>query len=76
MFKTANFYQVLAGLDLINKNSLKESLSKNRDQYNQNNYSAAISIINKTATQLVIKHSEYLKQVNDNYIYRRSLSES
>lgn len=76
MFKTANFYQVLAGLDLINKNLLKESLSKNRDQYNQNNFNAANNIIKKAGTRLVIKHNEYIKQVMDNYMYRRGLNES
>jgi len=76
MFKTPNFYQVLAGLNLINKTLLQESLKKNRELYNKNHNTKAMSLTDQNLNSIVIKHNEYIKLVNDNYTYRKMIYES
>ena len=52
MFKLANFYQVAAGLNLIDKNLLTESLNLNRLTYNNINRNKAIEIFDSVKTSL------------------------
>jgi tryptophan halogenase len=76
MFKVANFYQVTAGLNLINKDILTESFNLNRATYNNTNYNRAIEILDSFKTRSVMSHREYLNLASYNYLHKRGLNES
>ena len=76
MFKLANFYQVAAGLNLIDKNLLTESLNLNRLTYNNINRNKAIEIFDSVKTRTVISHRDYLNLASYNYLHKRGLNES
>ena len=76
MFKVANFYQVAAGLNLIDKNLLYESLNLNRLTYNNANYNRAIEAVNSIKNRTVMSHREYLNLASYNYLHKRGLNES
>ena len=76
MFKVANFYQVAAGLNLIDKKILFESLNLNRESYNKNNYEKSINVSNSVKDRTVINHRDYLNLASFNYLHKRGLNES
>ena len=76
MFKVGNFYQVSAGLNLIDKELVNKSLESNRYLYNKKYYDNSVAVWDNIKTRLVIKHSEYLKQVSLNYLHRKNLNEN
>ena len=76
MFKIANFYQVAAGLNLIDKNLLTESLNLNRAAYNNVNRDRAIRVLNSIKNTTVTSHRDYLNLANYNYLHKRGLNES
>ena len=76
MFKLANFYQVAAGLNLIDKNLLTESLNLNRVTYNNINRDRAIEVYNSIKNCTVTSHRDYLNLANYNYLHKRGLNES
>jgi tryptophan halogenase len=71
MFRIANFYQVLAGLKLIDKSALLDSLQKNRPFYNESNGKAAQAILENSKNINTISHYEYLNTLNQNYLDRQ-----
>jgi tryptophan halogenase len=76
MFKVANFYQVAAGLNLVDKDLLTESLNFNRITYNTDNYKRAIEVYNSIENRTVTKHRDYLNLASYNYLHKRGLNES
>lgn len=76
MFKIANFYQVAAGLDLIDKNILMENLKLNRVNYNNINYNRSIDVLNYVKATTVINHRDYLNLASYNYTHKKGLNES
>jgi hypothetical protein len=75
MFKVANFYQVAAGLNLIDKNLLIEDLNLNRTSYNDTYYNKALNALNLAKTNTVINHRDYLNLASYNYLHKRGLNE-
>ncbi len=75
MFTIANFYQVLAGLDLIDKLTLAKSLDRFRFDYNKNNHEAAQQLATSKEFY-VMKHYDYIKLINDNYLFKKALNEN
>jgi len=71
MFRVANFYQILAGLKLIDKNALSNSLQKNRPLYNDVNNKAFQDILLTVKNVININHYEYLNILNQNYLDRQ-----
>lgn len=67
MFKTANFYQVIAGLGLIDKNELIIDLNKNRNLFNENNAETARNIRKNDKPCSVMTHRQFLDLINYNY---------
>jgi tryptophan halogenase len=69
MFTLPNWYQVLGGLKIIDKNELKKSLEKNRTEYNQVQNRTAIELYNKDINGPVATctHKKYIELVNFNY---------
>lgn len=76
MFNIANFYQVLAGNNLINKNSLTKLFESNRQQYNDIQQKNADESVQRTENRFVIKHSDYLRLINENFLYKNNLNEN
>ena len=76
MFKVANFYQVAAGLNLIDKNLLIEDLNLNRTSYNDTYYNKALNVLKFAKTNTVINHRDYLNLASYNYLHKRGLNES
>jgi hypothetical protein len=76
MFKVANFYQVAAGINLIDKKILFESLNLNRESYNKHNYERSNNLFNSTKNRTVINHRDYLNLASYNYLHKRGLNES
>jgi len=76
MFKVANFYQVAAGLNLIDKKILFESLDLNREIYNKNNYERSNNLLNSIKNRTVISHRDYLNLASFNYLHKRGLNEN
>ncbi len=70
MFNTPNYYQVLAGLDMIDKNYLIESFSKNRENYNSVNIEATTNVLRSINNEYVISHAGYLSTARLNYNMR------
>jgi flavin-dependent dehydrogenase len=68
MFGVFNWYQVLAGLDIIDKNKLSLHLQNNRSVYNNIFYNKAINIRNNQAKTTKITHRQYLDIVMNNTI--------
>jgi hypothetical protein len=76
MFKIHNFYQVAAGLNLIDKNLLTESLNLNRATYNNVNRDRAIEVLNSIKNSTVTSHRDYLNLASYNYLHKRGLNEN
>lgn len=68
MFRVANWYQVLAGLRLINTQKLAHQLTKNRQQYNEFYEKDTLNILRSVKTEYrVINHRDYLNLVKFNH---------
>jgi hypothetical protein len=76
MFKLANFYQVAAGLNLIDKNLLTENLNLNRLTYNNIYHNKAIEFLNSIKNRAVMSHRDYLNLASYNYLHKRGLNEN
>lgn len=76
MFQIPNFYQVAAGLKLINKESLLANLAQNRQTYNLRYYNDSVAIWKNSKSQPVVSHSAFIKICNFNYLNRKKLNES
>jgi tryptophan halogenase len=76
MFKVANFYQVAAGLNLIDKELLAISLELNRLIYNKVNSNKAIEVLNSIKNRVVISHRDYLNLASFNYLHKKGLNEN
>lgn len=70
MFKTANWYQVLAGIGVIDRFKVINNFSRNRDTYNEKNRESAIKGANEFFERKFIPHKTYLDTVNKNYLNR------
>ena len=68
MFRIFNWYQVLAGLDIIDKNKLSLHLQSNLPIYNNNFYNKAMNIRDKQSKTTKITHKQYLDIVMSNLI--------
>jgi hypothetical protein len=67
MFKTANWYQVIGGIGLINKEELINELNTNRRIYNQNNSDSAIQTRNNEKNLNLMSHRQLIDLINFNY---------
>jgi hypothetical protein len=76
MFRVPNFYQVAAGLNLIDRNLLTESINLNRATYNNVNRERAIEALNSIKNITVISHRDYLNLASYNYLHKRDLNEN
>jgi tryptophan halogenase len=76
MFKVANFYQVAAGLNLVNKDAVLDSLNFNRQTYNEIQYNSAIKVLQSVKSRPVINHRQFLNLVSFNYIHKEGFNES
>jgi hypothetical protein len=76
MFRVPNFYQVAAGLNLIDRNLLTESINLNRATYNNVNRERAIEALNSIKNITVISHRDYLNLASFNYLHKRDLNEN
>lgn len=70
MFGLFNWYQVVAGLNLIDTHYLASTLSKNRPLYNDISIREIIDYRNKVKNSIVMDHKKYLNLVNFNYEFR------
>lgn len=71
MFRAPNWYQILAGLNLIDKTFVKSLLGKNRELYNKTFADKTINHLNEIKNNFsVISHRDYLDLVIFNYHYR------
>lgn len=71
MFRGPNWYQILAGLNLISKDRLKIILSGNRATYNQSYANKTFEHIKEIKNSYsVISHKDYLDLVALNYSYK------
>ena len=68
MFRIFNWYQVLAGLDIIDKNKLSLHLQSNLPIYNNNFYNKAMNIRDKESKTTKITHRQYLDIVMNNLV--------
>lgn len=67
MFKVPNWFQVLAGLQLINRENLISSLNKNEDSYNKTFQNSVFNHVVDLKTNFkVIKHRDFLNLVKYN----------
>lgn len=71
MFKVANFYQVAAGLNLIDKKLLTDSLHLNRVNYNKINYDKSVEVLKYIKASTVINHRDYLNLARFNYLHKK-----
>ena len=72
MFKISNYYQVLAGLNLIDKVLLQESWNNNRASYNIQNVSFAEEQVKNIAEASTYSHQEFIKISRDNYFIKKA----
>lgn len=71
MFKMANWYQVLEGLGLVNKDAVIASLMKNRDAYNASHANKTQSHVEEIESRtFVINHRDYLNLIKHNYFFK------
>ena len=70
MFGLFNWYQVLAGLNLIDIDFLKNALAKNRVSYNDYSLNHTIDYRNRVKNSIVMDHKKYLDLVNFNFEFR------
>lgn len=70
MFRNANFFQVLAGLDLIDKGSVQNQRALNREVYNQECDLNALRVVNDSSNALLINHKDFLNLVKYNFEIR------
>lgn len=68
MFNMANFYQIIAGLDLFDEESIRKHFSRNRPEYNEKWLSEAKQRGNYIANE--IEHKKFIELVNYNYMNR------
>ena len=66
MFNIGNFYQIIAGLDLFDKNYIKTQFESNRSNYNTYWLNES-KTINDTV-EYVIPHKKFIELVNYNYL--------
>tara|TARA_R110000868_G_scaffold94390_2_gene260427 strand:+ start:3303 stop:4787 length:1485 start_codon:yes stop_codon:yes gene_type:complete len=76
MFQTANWYQVLAGLNLIDKGLLRKNLDYNRQTYNSLFAKQAEDALVNIRYSSICTHREYLNITRDNLMFRKRLNES
>lgn len=67
MFKVANWYQVIGGLGLIDKNSLNDTLAANRIIFNQTNAEYAMNIRKNSKKAALMSHKQHIDLINFNY---------
>lgn len=66
MFNVPNFYQIIAGLDLFDKEHIRNSFYENRNDYNQSWFDAAKNYNNQTRN--IIGHKKFIELLNYNYM--------
>jgi tryptophan halogenase len=66
MFRIFNWYQVMAGLELIDKEKLTKQLQGNLPQYNNVNYRKALEIQNQSNHGNKVSHKMYIDIVKNN----------
>ena len=76
MFHVANWYQLIGGLKLIDRELLIKSLENNRESYNINNERFQRERLEETKPHLVIPHRQQLDLINLNYEYRNRKNEN
>jgi len=72
MFKISNYYQVLAGLNLIDKTILQERWNNNRASYNIQNVSFAEEQVKNITEASTYSHQEFIKISRDNYFIKKA----
>ena len=70
LFGMFNWYQVMAGLNLIDKDHLGNMFESNRSSYNNTHYQQTINYRMGLKNYTVMEHKEYLNLVNFNYEFR------
>ena len=76
MFAVPNFYQVAAGIGLIDTQILSDTMRSNRQNYNSVYLEAAKNYRESYKTRNVLSHYEYIKLAKSNYLHKRGLNES
>lgn len=69
MFDIPNFYQIIAGLNLFDKEQIQKNFMLNRENYNQVwfNKSEELNI----QKRIILKHKHFIDLINFNYLYWR-----
>lgn len=70
MFRGPNWYQVLAGLGLVNKEKVAEQLRKNRVNYNNLFYNNTLKHVKDLNTFNIINHRDFINLIKLNFEYR------
>lgn len=70
MFNLANFYQIIAGLDLFDTDSVTMQLQTNRKEYNRNWYEKSKKCLIIEQKNNVMQHKKFIELVNYNYLNR------
>jgi flavin-dependent dehydrogenase len=73
MFKTPNWYQVMAGLNLIDKKEIRNNLLKNKEKFNFQNEEYANFQNNLVSRCNVMSHSDLLKYIRFNYMFKNKI---
>lgn len=68
MFNTPNFYQIIAGLDLFDKEHVEKHFTRNRSDYNEKWFNEAKNTNNHIPNTM--KHKKFIELVNYNYMNR------
>jgi hypothetical protein len=67
MFRTLNWYQVAAGINLIDYDSVRSILNRNSEFFNANQSALARDIVDRAKNILVMNHRDFLNLVRYNY---------
>ena len=74
MFKTPNWYHVMAGLNLMDKKEIRNNLIKNKEKFNFENEEYANFQNTISYRQNVMNHRDYLKHIKFNYMFKKKIS--
>lgn len=70
MFRGPNWYQVLAGLNILSKEKVTSLAARNRDNYNSSHINKTQNHLNDVHNMNVINHRDYINLVKLNFEYR------
>jgi tryptophan halogenase len=67
MFGPANWYQVMYGLNLLDKKAISTEIKNNREDYNNEIDRWCSDVVRNSKNTTVISHRDYIKIINDTY---------